>query len=1469
MRSDECQLSRSKVIEHIRLSWSEGRAIVPFLGAGASVSAGIPSITMLNEYFAKLLVYIRCGLYMPTLPADKNQVFRRETYQRDPSQYIERFGWPGFCQLNEEMWLNKDVLLNEDVLQNFEFSKVNRDKLGMISEGQDIRKEILYPNDSFAQLGFRYCLTKVEKDLNKVNYEDENIRLEGNWHILLNHLTGGNPDLVDSLFRDLVKGHRPGATHVYLSFLSQLMNWPLFLTINFDDLMEGALAGLGFEPEVFSIARDAQLPTPELVRKQLSVIKLHGGAYGLRTGERLDNPLDASSRERILKYLPESSTLLVIGFGGGERRMLEMIEEIARSGQSTNHADIPRVIWLHLENSPSESIKGLWKRLGNEKIHRLRTCKINDSGSFLAELYHSFAGVHPVARNPYRVESFRPQPNDSTLSDDNPSSSDSTPPAPLAKVNVFSKLIYADKSQKKFHQKGQQEDNSESSLAMSSFIASLAPRYIPIWINTEKLHTVSALTDEILNQLRVYDPSLPRLALPVDQQHSVTKAVTTIRRALRRRRYALALDSLQCFGRPQTVHHGIPLDGDSSSHNVSYIEHIKDLFRFLSELCDIPSDADAGISPPSIGDSIICLSLEDPQPRRDLENTGENYDSVQKEIRDFLLNIHNRCVPRVAQLHSVPTEPDGVSLSKYDPDKLMEKFAWAPYGKHELDAAYPLLLPILCMFREPITIVAVRSMVSKLLKDKLRADVMPTEREIDKYISTDLCKEWAFYSEGGFIWMGQRTRNKIYKRISEQAYDDKVLTLKKKYDKELLRKSLIQLYWLSFYHRRIARYYYSDQFLATRDIWAFFEYLYHRISSLRSLNSIYTLVRKYENKCKQYRSEQKLEDRPDPNDLENNVFSDYLENSNNILEDILRDLDMLSRTLQREREWLHVGVPGDTLSGWIDRILTFDIDRIAPDAQPARKGNKKQNKIIQEIFRTRDEFKHVLMQDKAKVLREKSDFLGCIDVRLQQIKDDGLTSVKNNLTFDKIKARSKVDSTITALVKRLNNATDRLSKKPKNKVDIKLLEQFVEYVRDIVVCCSGLRARYGDTSDLANDDQMLLDRIEALLKAKTKSNRELLNQTSLPLLYRKATISLFHLDPWKVKGLSPASNRGRMLIEKQKESCKKTRKLRVRGGDIAGQVQPHRPDEFYEYRSYYLSLLGRADSMTDRYSEALRLLECAAAGLSNQKPTHRLAMAVAHHYRAECLMLNADSIIEDLCYKMDDSTLKSVYSRANRKLEAAERALQQSFSLMNGARRNTFWWLQLYLSKAQLQIEQMLLELTAPTHLLARPRSPAELSARLNNYLAAGLQAVRGAFDSLFVEHQTSHLVNNEERSIFLMWLKLLVCGCYMSIIELENNEKNKSNPHEFFKQLWERWRWMNRSAGITKIVESEKIRRILTKHIETNTSLVWRGPCMHLRTYVLGQIASILKAKDKNKAEDEKNILDHLREERHAVDQQ
>lgn len=203
---------------------------------------------------------------------------------------------------------------------------------------------------------------------------------------------------MDTLFQSLLLGRQPGTTHRFLAFLTPILHLRLFLTVNFDNLLEQALRLEGLKPVVYEVSRDSPLPHPTLVQKELSVVKLHGGTFGLRVGEELDQPLNDNSKKRLENYLPESPALLVMGVGGWDRRIRDFVEVVTRRPGA-------RVYWMHFERECPQPIREIAARVGPDVIYPVRTLS---TPAFLQELYYRRASSYPPSRHPYTSAIVQP-----------------------------------------------------------------------------------------------------------------------------------------------------------------------------------------------------------------------------------------------------------------------------------------------------------------------------------------------------------------------------------------------------------------------------------------------------------------------------------------------------------------------------------------------------------------------------------------------------------------------------------------------------------------------------------------------------------------------------------------------------------------------------------------------------------------------------------------------------------------------------------------------------------------------------------------------------------------------------------------------------------------------------------------------------------------------------------------------------
>ncbi len=206
--------------------------------------------------------------------------------------------------------------------------------------------------------------------------------LSGDWRALMRILTLGNPALADSLFDRLV--HRPGKPspgHELLALLTESLGWKLWLTTNFDNQIEEALRDQGIEPVVFELAHNGPAPDASLFRDTASVVKLHGGTFGLRVDDSLDVPLDKENLGRFEKYVPDGALVLVLGYGGGDRRVMSLIDHLARQHRKQ---EFPKILWVSRDEIPKSLIESSKLAAPFEPI---KVVSYRSGGYFLRELH--------------------------------------------------------------------------------------------------------------------------------------------------------------------------------------------------------------------------------------------------------------------------------------------------------------------------------------------------------------------------------------------------------------------------------------------------------------------------------------------------------------------------------------------------------------------------------------------------------------------------------------------------------------------------------------------------------------------------------------------------------------------------------------------------------------------------------------------------------------------------------------------------------------------------------------------------------------------------------------------------------------------------------------------------------------------------------------------------------------------------
>lgn len=509
-----------QAFELVTEAWHSGRRVVPLLGAGPSIEAGIPGTTQIGEYLAK----VQCL-------ADLSPV-QNSSQEVDASvAWLNAHGWPDFNEVGPELLAlyRRGQQTDESGGRAISDSKILEDM---------VRTQL---RSEFAEV-FEWPAGRESND--DISRESLVHALLTQWRTLMRRLTGGDPVLLDPFFDALARGRRPGKAYLFAAALCRLLGWRLLLTTNFDSLLEDAVTEAGLRPNVFPIREDGTLPDPEIVQRGLTIIKLHGDRFSPRFSDVLDTVADKTELDRFRNSIGPKSLLLVLGYRGADRRVMSLIHSYLHSVKD----DTPAVLWI-CSGKPPPSLMKIGASL--DPYHgRLKIANFHDVGLFLQELYTRIRPIFPASAKKYSAISDSPIVTKGLVAEgDRP---ESKPVETRKAVNV----IVSDGV------------GRGTSTQLSELARQHQRTHRVVWCDLEEIPNVSALVTHILRQLQLHDPHLTPLLLSheadtVQKLDGDTQSklhgshdprLSRLLQGLRRGKYFVAIDSMGEFGRSQVGH---------------------------------------------------------------------------------------------------------------------------------------------------------------------------------------------------------------------------------------------------------------------------------------------------------------------------------------------------------------------------------------------------------------------------------------------------------------------------------------------------------------------------------------------------------------------------------------------------------------------------------------------------------------------------------------------------------------------------------------------------------------------------------------------------------------------------------------------------------------------------------------------------------------------------------------------------
>jgi hypothetical protein len=632
----------SEVFDIIKRARQNHVPIVPLIGAGLSLEAGIPTTRLMIDYMAKVKLLIDLG-------------HRKDDEYLDYAKLLKSGGWPDPDEINDlilvglqkrladteddRKWLGDLAHPDSDLVRTsgsvlgavvpfmlHEYlQEAQPNLLGfMPSSGRCPSMSAMAENLAAGKIWDRVLMHAVEaawailmsppsddelreklekalgatsKDLRgklegaiRAEFKPTGVRarilrkLELDWRAMLRLLTSGIPSLVDSFFARVLRGHKPAVGHQLLGLMAETFGARLWLTTNFDDLIERALRDQSIYPDVYELPDSGPAPDASLFRSGPAVVKLHGSGFALRVGESLDTPLDRPNLDLFKAYFPNDAIVLVIGYGGGDRRVMSLIEQLVIDHDWNPQTRLPKVIWVHRGAPAPRVLERVAKVKGEEERghESIVTVRYRSGGLFLREMYEQLTESHPASRVTYDALPMLPPFRAADRADrkghgdaDDCRSGEKRTEGqdqPEARSGVGEALLdspavvasddpeYLDYSVALIYGR---EAGCGTSTSLVNRVNALSATHQVIWCDLAEIANLESLVDILLNEFRRLDPGLmPFGELPPVREDEGSYEESLIlwlaRRlatAMRRGKYVVALDAAGEFGRHALAHH--------------------------------------------------------------------------------------------------------------------------------------------------------------------------------------------------------------------------------------------------------------------------------------------------------------------------------------------------------------------------------------------------------------------------------------------------------------------------------------------------------------------------------------------------------------------------------------------------------------------------------------------------------------------------------------------------------------------------------------------------------------------------------------------------------------------------------------------------------------------------------------------------------------------------------------------------
>jgi hypothetical protein len=406
----DSQCTRGQLVAKIRESIASGYGIVPLIGSGMSAASGIPAGRDYHAYLFHCLTRV-----FGNSPSDND----RPPGRWDPST----LRWPNFGETPKYPNLREAMLTWSEAMH----AQVNASRS---KQEPDVARDF--------EAMWQAC--GAVADWRATLHLLSRIHLEGSAKSPTVRLKDPDSKVVDSFFVSITEGRKPNTAHMLLAHLADILRIKVMLTTNFDNLIELGFQRLDMPVATFDVHYDAGLPDARLVRARRSIIKLHGGRYGLRADFSLDRSPRHDDIDRFLSYLSVLSghgriegrhqhNILVMGISGQDGRTIDFLcnalLEFPKNFQvfwvchTNDEIETTRTTFRHHLDTVARGRK-IDAAKASKQLSKLLITSTPDLGLFLLELYQTLFFGLPPAGVPFSTIWPVPPPTIANDSDQEP-----------------------------------------------------------------------------------------------------------------------------------------------------------------------------------------------------------------------------------------------------------------------------------------------------------------------------------------------------------------------------------------------------------------------------------------------------------------------------------------------------------------------------------------------------------------------------------------------------------------------------------------------------------------------------------------------------------------------------------------------------------------------------------------------------------------------------------------------------------------------------------------------------------------------------------------------------------------------------------------------------------------------------------------------------------------------------------------